>query len=405
MTDRPGTDRTVAWFGCPSGIAGDMALGALIDAGAPVNDINAMLDGLGVSGWSLTTEPVMRAGLAATRAVVDCDHEHAHRGLADIVAIITGASLPERAEHRASAVFTKLAGVEARLHGVSVEEVQFHEVGALDAIVDIVGVCCALEILGVDDIGCSPIAVGTGTVRAAHGVLPNPAPAVARLLEGFTVVGVDESLELTTPTGAAIVAALTNLSGPMPGMTIRSSGYGAGGRELIGRPNCTQVTIGTVTGAQWRHTAGQPVMVLETNVDDLSGEVLAHTIERLVGSGALDAWITPIVMKKGRPAHTVHVLCSPANRDLLSRVLRDETGSLGVRSSTSERWMAERSFTTVNIEGHDISIKHSAGTSKAEFDDVRAASMALGRPLRLVRAEAERLAADQRLDPTGRGAP
>ncbi|MGE3325015.1 MAG: nickel pincer cofactor biosynthesis protein LarC [Acidimicrobiia bacterium] len=397
------SDRNIAWFGCPSGIAGDMALGALIDAGAPVDEIRSMLARLAVPGWTLAAERVLRAGMSATRAKVDCRHEHAHRGLSDIVGIIRAGELPDRVEGRAIAVFTKLAEVEARLHGVSVDEVHFHEVGALDAIVDIVGVCCALEILGIDDIGCSRIAVGTGTVRAAHGVLPNPAPAVPRLLEGFAVVAVDETLELTTPTGAALMAALCNLRGPMPEITISSSGYGAGGRELSGRPNCTQVVIGTRSDAHWKDNAGQPVVVLETNVDDLTGEVLAHTIDRLIGAGALDAWVTPIVMKKGRPAHTVHVLSSPADRDRLSRLLRDETGTLGVRSTDSQRWMAERSFSTVTIEGHAIAIKHSAGTAKAEFEDVRAAAAALGRPLRLVRDEAERLAADQRFDPPAAG--
>ena len=201
-------------------------------------------------------------------------------------------------------MFAALAAAEGRIHGVPAEDVTFHEVGALDAIVDVVGTCAALESLGVDEVRCAPVAVGTGTIRAAHGELPNPPPAVLELLANAPVVGKDVDFELTTPTGAALVAALSTEWGPLPQMTIGAVGYGAGSRDLKDRPNATQVVIGEIVDAP--KSGGQPVIHLETNVDDVTGEVLAHTVQRLLDAGAHDAWITPIVMKKGRPAHTVN---------------------------------------------------------------------------------------------------
>ena len=237
----------LAWFHCFSGIAGDMALGALIDAGADPAEVERHCRRLPVAGWALRTDRVLRAGLAGTRATVEVEPDgQPHRRAADILALIAAAELPERAARRARATFEALAAVEGRLHGLAPSEVRFHEVGAVDSIVDIVGTCVALELLDIDEVRASPVAQGTGTVRAAHGVLPNPPPAVVALLAGAgaPTYGLDIAKELTTPTGAALLAALASGFGPLPAMSVIASGFGAGARDLDGRPNHTQVVVG-----------------------------------------------------------------------------------------------------------------------------------------------------------------
>jgi pyridinium-3,5-bisthiocarboxylic acid mononucleotide nickel chelatase len=273
-------------------------------------------------------------------------------------------------------------------------------VGGHDTIIDVVGTAAALELLGVDEVRASAVATGTGMVRAAHGMLPNPAPAVVGLLQGIPTWGRDLPVELTTPTGAALLAALSAGFGPMPAMAVRSQGFGAGTRELDELPNCTQVVIGTRTigpggtGGGPDADAGQPVAVLEVTVDDATGEQLAHAVERLLASGAHDAWLAPVVMKKGRPGFVVHALCDPVRVPELRAVLRSTTGSLGVRLTTAQRWPAARSLDSVEVEGQVIGVKVTAGRVKAEHDDVVAASRRTGLPLRelAVRAEAAWLA-------------
>ncbi|MDP6284597.1 MAG: LarC family nickel insertion protein, partial [Acidimicrobiales bacterium] len=237
----------VAWFHPFSGIAGDMTLGALLDAGADLDFVIATLNGLNVDGWALSAEQVDRNGIRATRAVVDAPEQHHHRHWTDIQSLLEQADIPDRVKSRSLAVFEVLAVAEGKVHGVSPEEVQFHEVGALDAIVDIVGSCAALESLNIDEIASGPVAVGVGTISAAHGILPNPPPAVVNLLENIPTVSVDVDLELTTPTGAAIVKGLATSVGPLPDMTVTASGYGAGTRDLPDRANVTQVIIGAGT--------------------------------------------------------------------------------------------------------------------------------------------------------------
>ena len=385
---------TAAWFNCSSGIAGDMALGALIDAGASIHAINEQLQGLPVNGWELRAERVTRASLAATKAHVHAPELDHHRHLTDITAIIGAASFPNRVTTRSIAVFSELAAAEAAVHGVSIDEVHFHEVGALDAIIDIVGTCIALELLQIDAVGTSSIAVGTGTVTAAHGLLPNPVPAVVRLLVNRATHGVDTPRELTTPTGAAIIAALSERSGPMPPMTITSSGFGAGSSDDPTRPNVTQVVIGTLQTPNLGNDA-QDLLQVETNLDDVTPETLAYTVSCLLQLGVHDAWITPIVMKKGRPAFTLHVLCPPSMLAEVRGVITSETGTFGVRAATYQRWPEPRMAFVVNVDGHRIGIKVSSSRMKAEHDDVAAAATALGRPLRTVRDEAEQLARDQ----------
>jgi len=288
-----------------------------------------------------------------------------------------------------------LAVAEGKVHGVSPEEVHFHEVGALDAIVDIVGSCAALESLDVDEITSGPVAVGIGTISAAHGILPNPPPAVVNLLEDIPTVGIDVGLELTTPTGAALVKGLATSTGPLPDMTITASGYGAGTRDLSDRANVTQVIIGTATptGAT-SEDPKESVVELATNLDDITGEQLGHAITELMEAGALDAWVTPIVMKKGRPAHTLSVLVAPAQAPELAGLVMSMTGSLGVRTRQLDRVVAQRHTVTVSVDGHDIDVKVSDVRVKAEFDQVTVAAEALGLPVQEVAARAEHLARD-----------
>ena len=289
-----GTDiATVAWFHCFAGIAGDMALGSLVDAGADADEVRALLDRLTLPGWELRFEEGLRGGLACTRAVVGGD-DTVIRTHGAIVALIAAAALPPRVTARALSVFHALAVVEADLHRRPLDQVHFHEVGGHDAIVDVVGTAAALEVLDVDDVRASAVATGMGMVRSAHGALPNPAPATVRLLEGVPTYGRDVSVELTTPTGAALLAALCSSFGPLPAMTITASGFGGGAGEMDDLPNCTQVVIGRQE-AQRAAGPGQPAVVLETNLDDVDRRTARACRRRLPRRGSL--------RRVGEPGH------------------------------------------------------------------------------------------------------
>ena len=393
---------TVAWFHCFAGISGDMALGSLVDAGAELAEVRELLSRLPVAGWSLHAEPATRAGLAATRVRVEAHDTAVVRTWAHISGLIEEARLPERLRDRAHAAFSALAAVEGRLHRRPAEQVHFHEVGSLDAIVDVVGTCAALEVLGIDTVQASPVALGTGMVRSAHGVLPNPAPAVLGLLAGAPTYGRDVTVELTTPTGAALLAGTVARYGPMPAMTVMAAGYGAGQRDIDGLPNVTQVVLGEAIPAQ---EPGQPTTLVETNVDDVTGETLAHAIAALLEGGANDAWVTPIVMKKGRPGYTVSALADPALASQVAAVLRRETGSLGVRGHTLERWPASRAEGHVDVEGQPVRVKVSAGRVKVEHEDAARAARRSGLPLREVVSRAEAAWRDRTPEPTPDGTP
>ncbi len=371
----------IAWFNCFCGVAGDMALGALIDAGADPDAVRDIVRGLDVPGWQLVIAPTLRGGIAATDVTVQVSESGVVRTASHILGLIEDAALPERVQRRALAVFRALATVEAKLHSRPVEQVHFHEVGGIDAIVDIVGTCAALEVLGVDEVHVSPIAQGQGMIRTAHGHLPIPAPATVELLQGAPTFGTEVPIELTTPTGAALMAALASGFGAMPPMTVSSVGYGAGDRELQDRPNVTQVVIGRPEAAL---NAGQEVQLLETNVDDVTGEMLAYTTEALLLAGAHDAWITPVVMKKGRPAHVVSALVDPALAATLADVMLTETGSLGIRATTLQRWPRARQQVEVQVDGLPVRLKVAPGRVKVEHDDAAAVAAATGRPLREV---------------------
>lgn len=377
---------TTLWIHPFNGIAGDMTLGALIDAGADVEQLRSDLEQLGVDGWELRVEEVFRNGIGAANVTVDADEGHVHRTAADIIEIVETAGLPERVVERATRVFRVLAEAEGHVHRADPAKVHFHEVGGIDAIVDVVGSCLALEQLDVDTIVVAPVASGIGMAKSAHGRIPNPAPATVKLLEGVPVKGLDVGVELTTPTGAAIVVALADSFGPLPEMTVITSGFGAGDTELDEHPNLLHVVLGTADLAPSRQ-----LLTIETNVDDLSGEYIAHAVTRLLDAGALDAWVTPIGMKKERPAVTVSALIEPVDLERLGQVLLAETGSIGFRSRGVERFASTRTVDAVELDGQTIRIKITEHTAKPEFADVVAAAAALDRPARIVVAEADAL--------------
>jgi len=364
-----------------------MALGSLLDAGADLSEVTSLLYRLPLHGWNLSAEPVLRGGIAATRAIVDVTDDVVIRTHSHIVALIEEARLPERVASRSLQTFAVLAEVEGRLHRRPPERVHFHEVGSHDTVIDVVGTAAALEVLGIDTLCASSVATGTGTVRGAHGLLPNPSPAVVQLLRGIPTWGRDLAVELTTPTGAAILAALGSAFGPLPPMRVEATGFGAGSAEIDGLPNCTQVVVGQalVDSA----SRGQPVVLLESNLDDATGEVLAHAVEALLEEGAHDAWITPILMKKGRPGHTVSALVDPALVEPVRRALQAETGTLGVRGLVLERWPSSRSSGVVAVEGLPVHVKVSPGRVKAEQSDAARVSARTGLPLREVLQRAE----------------
>lgn len=393
---------TVAWLHCFAGIAGDMALGACLDAGAPLDEVCELVGRLPVSGWRLSAEPVLRGGLAGTRAVVEVEEDRVTRTYGHITGLLEEGRLPDRVRERAGRVFRELGETEGRLHHRPLSQVHFHEVGSLDAIVDIVGTCAALETLGVDEIRSSTVSVGTGMVRAAHGLLPNPAPAVVDLLRGAPVSGVDVNVELTTPTGAALLAGLCSSYGPMPAMRLRAAGFGAGTRELDALPNLLHLAVGErADGAE--PTGGQPLALLEANLDDVSGEVVAHAMEAALAAGALDAWTSAVTMKKGRPGVVVALLCGLPDTARLRDLLARETGTLGVRVTGVDRWPFARQLEMVHIEGRPIRVKRAARRVKVEYDDAARVARETGLPLRevLSRAEAEAGSRPPPPDPAG----
>ena len=398
----PDGQTRLAWFNCQAGVAGDMTMAALVDAGADPHTVGHTIAGLGIDGYALTFERVQRCGVGATWAKVvvhqhDENHEHAHRSVSEIYELLDRADLPQRVRERATSVFRQLADVEGAIHGVAPNDVELHEVGALDAIVDVVGVCAALESLAIDEIRCSPVALGTGTITSAHGMIPNPAPATAALLAAAAapVVGLDTTLEVTTPTGAALMTALSAGFGAAPTMTPSTVGYGAGTADVAERANVVQVLIGErAADVSEQSSEGSDVVLLEANVDDVTGEVLAHAVSVLLAMGAHDAWTTPIVMKKGRPAHTVSALCDPSSIDALRHAIVIETGTLGIRASTLRRWPQRRSMTSVDVEGHQIGVKISDHRIKVEFDDAARAAQSLGLPVRIVLDRASAAAAN-----------
>jgi uncharacterized protein (TIGR00299 family) protein len=336
------------YIDCIGGVAGDMLLGALLDAGATVEG----LDGLGVDGLRLETERAERHGINATRVTVTAGADQPHRHWSSIREQIDAAGLAERPLARAQEAFRRLAHAEGRIHGIDPEQVHFHEVGAVDAIGEVVGVALALESLGIDRVVCSPLPMGRGFVSAAHGRLPLPAPATLALLEGAPLYGVEIELEIVTPTGAALVAALADTYGPLPTMTLESSGYGAGTRDLQAVPNVVRVIVGSET-----RPTGHGVSLLEANLDDLIPELAPDAMAACFAAGALDVWTTPAQMKRGRPGFVMSALARPESERAVAEALLQETSTLGVRIAHLDRIELDRESWTVDVGGQPVRIK------------------------------------------------
>jgi uncharacterized protein (TIGR00299 family) protein len=367
-----------------SGISGDMLVGALADAGADQAAISSAIAALEI-GAAVSFEKVKRRGIAATKFHVAVEHQHAHRHLSHIVKIIEKATLPARAAQNALAVFRRLGEAEAEVHQVPIEKVHFHEVGAADSIADIVGACLAFDLLGVDAIACSPVNVGSGTVKTEHGILPVPAPATARLLTGVPIYARGPELELTTPTGAAVAVTLAASFGVLPPMTVSRTGYGAGGHDFEQHANVLRVILGEAPGASEALT----VAVIEANIDDLNPQVLAYAMERLIEAGALDVSLQAIVMKKGRPGNLLRVVAQPQDRETLAQIIFAETSTLGMRVHTAERRVQARSFVEVETPHGKVRIKVAGDRSYApEYEDCRRLALESGVPLKQVIAEA-----------------
>ncbi len=367
-----------------SGISGDMLVGALADAGA---DQAAIVDALGSleTGAVVSFERVKRCGIGATKFHVSFEEAHAHRHLSHILKLIERGALAQRAKENATAVFERLAEAEAAVHQVSIERVHFHEVGAADSIADIVGACVAFELLGVTSIVSAPLNVGSGTAKTEHGLLPVPAPATAALLRGKPIYSDGPAVELTTPTGAALAVTLARDFGVLPPVKIARIGYGAGGYDFPDRANVLRVILGEETGAVEATT----IAVIEANIDDLSPEILAYAMERLLEKGALDVSLQPIEMKKGRPGTLLRVLARLEDRETMAALIFAETSTLGLRMYSAERRVQARRWVEVETPQGKVRVKVSSeGAYAPEYEDCRRIAQETGTPLKQVIAEA-----------------
>jgi hypothetical protein len=380
----------IAYLDAFSGISGDMTVGALLDAGAPAKALIDALESLD-TGAQFEVEKTRRGGVTASkfRVISPADQQgqsHGHRHLSHILAMIDKAPLSDRAKQNASDVFRRLGDAEARVHGVPVEKVHFHEVGAVDSIADIVGACVALDLLDIGEIHTSAINVGSGTVNTEHGTLPVPAPATAALLEGKPIYARGPAVELTTPTGAALAATLSAHFGALPPMSITQIGYGAGDRDFKDQPNVLRVLVGERTTA----TEATLVSVIEANIDDSSPQVLGYALERLLEAGALDASFSPLHMKKNRPGALLRVIAKPEQREQLAAIIFAETSTLGLRIYPAERRVEERRIVEVETPFGKVRMKVSGhGTSTPEYEDCRAVAINTGTPLVKVLAAAQ----------------
>jgi uncharacterized protein (TIGR00299 family) protein len=384
----------LAYFDCFSGISGDMTLGALVDAGCAVEHLRAELRGLQVPGWDLIAEKVWKNGMAATYVKVATEDQSKHRSLSAILEILEKSQLAPVVHDRAGAIFQKLGEAEARVHDVPLEKIHFHEVGAVDAIVDIVGACVGFHALGIEKFACSALNVGGGTAKMAHGVLPVPAPATANLLQGKPTYSNGVQRELVTPTGAAIVATLCDWFGPQPAMSVSAIGYGAGTADLEGQPNVMRIMIGE---AAEKGVAGfdEEIGVIEANLDDMNPQIYGYFLEKALGAGALDVYTTPVQMKKNRPGTLLTVLCRPQDTNPLMSLIFTETTTFGVRSYRAQRRVLPREWVNVGTEFGEVRIKLSRVNGRIlhvapEFEDCRKLAVEKNVPLQRVIAEAMR---------------
>ncbi len=387
------------YFDCFAGASGNMILGGLIALGVDKDDLVRELQSLSTAEFNIEIRKVDRSGIAATHVKVIVPEEQAHRHLRDIEKIIHDSSLSDLVKSRSIAIFSRLAEAEAKVHGIDIQKVHFHEVGAMDAIIDVVGSCIGFEQLGIERFVCSKIHAGSGFVQMAHGKYPVPPPAVAELLSGIPIYSTDVEGEMITPTGAAIISSLCDSYGALPEMTVELTGYGAGTREYQGFPNALRLMLGETEAAQLVNekitdsTHTEHLVLLETNLDDISSQVLGFVMERSLDLGALDCWFTPIQMKKNRPATMLSVLCSIDRKQIIAEMLYSETTTLGIRFVNIERNSLPRETAKVTTEFGNVDVKVARYGDKIvnvmpEYDHVRKLALENNVPFRIVHAAA-----------------
>src|SRR5579863_2003574 len=384
----------LAYFDCFSGISGDMTLGALVDAGCDLELLRAGLQGLQVPGWTIAAEKVWKNGMSATFVRVTTEDQTKHRSLSTILEILDKSTLSETVRKNAAAIFRKLGEAEASVHYVPLEKIHFHEVGAVDAIVDIVGACIGFESLGIQKFACSPLNVGGGTAKMAHGILPVPAPATAKLLQGKPTYSNGVQKELVTPTGAAIVTTVCNDFGPQPPMSVSAIGYGAGNADLEGQPNVLRIMIGE---SAEKAVAGydEEISVIEANLDDMNPQIYGYFLERALAAGALDVYTSPVQMKKSRPGTLLTLLCKPSDTNALMSLVFAETTTLGARTYRAQRRTLPRETVNVHTQYGDVQIKLSRVNGSIrhvapEYEDCRKLAAERNVPLQQVIQEALR---------------
>jgi len=381
----------VLHFDCFSGISGDMALGALVDAGLDYRAWTAELEKLGLPGYTVSRKRVSRCGISGTKLSVKAAHGQPFRNLADIEKLINRSKITKAAKLNSLKIFRRLGEAEARVHGVPIEKVHFHEVGAVDSIVDIAGTAIALDMMGIGRVTASALNLGSGQVKFSHGTFPVPAPATAELVKGFPAYMSETKAELTTPTGAAIVTAIASDFGPMPAMTVSKTGCGAGGKDFPETPNLLRVFIGEDgEGGYVRDT----VNLIETNIDDMDPRVYGHVMDMLFEAGAKDVWITPILMKKSRPAVTLSVLSGYGTTPAMVDIIMAETTTFGVRVSSVSRHMLERAFEEVETRHGKVRVKVGSAGGRVlkavpEYEDVKALAEKSGKGIIGIIREAE----------------
>lgn len=384
----------LAYFDCFSGISGDMTLGALVDAGVPIDHLRSELEGLAVPDWQIRAEKVWKNGMSATHVKVNTEDTQTHRSLTTILDIFDQSKLSAAVKTNAAAIFRKLGKAEASVHDVPLEKIHFHEVGAVDAIVDIVGTCVGFAVLGIEKFACSPLNVGSGIAKMAHGVLPVPAPATAKLLLGKPTYSSGVLKELVTPTGAAIVATLCESFGPQPPMSVSAIGYGAGTIDLEGQPNVMRLMIGEAAQKDISLT-DETIRVLEANLDDMNPQIYGYFLEKALAAGALDVFATPVQMKKNRPGFLITVLCAPQDETKFQEMLFAETTTLGVRSTVAQRRILPREWVKVSTQFGEVRIKVACVNghirqASPEFDDCHKLAAEKNVPLQQILDEAMR---------------
>jgi len=384
----------LAYFDCFSGISGDMTLGALVDAGVSLDHLREQLRGLDVPGWEISSEKVWKNGMSSTCVKVKTDDQSKHRSLNAILDILQKSKLSPKIREQVAAIFRKLGEAEATVHDVPIDKIHFHEVGAVDAIVDIVGACIGFEALGIEQFACSPLNVGGGTAKMAHGVLPVPAPATAKLLQGKPTYSNGVQKELVTPTGAAIVATLCTSFGPQPPMSVSAIGYGAGTADLEGQPNVVRIMIGE---AAEKTVAGfdEEISVIEANLDDMNPQIYGYFQEKALAAGALDVYTTPVQMKKNRPGMLLTLLCRPHDTPALMDLIFTETTTFGARTYRAQRRTLPRESVNVHTQFGDVRVKISRVNghirhAAPEFEDCKKRAEEKHVPLHQVMDEAKR---------------